>query len=89
MIRAYNLGTGPQWPSLWRAYALRSSRRHRRPDQTGIRPTTSSSLYHTRMDSSLDSFYPPCPWFFQYSFHPLFVPLQPYASMFVQPKLHF
>ena len=53
MIRACSLGTGLQWPSLWRAYAKISSRRHRRPDQLECdRPHL--PFYYKRMDFSLD-----------------------------------
>jgi hypothetical protein len=67
MIRAYNLGIGLQWPSLWWAYTLRLFRRHRCPDRLDFRPNTSPSLYHTRMDFSLYLFHPPFGFFFQIS----------------------
>jgi hypothetical protein len=64
MIRAYNLGTGLQWPNLWRAYALRSSRPHCPPDELDFGRAPLLPFCHTRMDFSLDSFYPPCLWFY-------------------------
>ncbi len=92
MIHTYNLGTGLQWPSLWRAYALRSSRRHRRPDRR-TRPDTSS--HHFIMHGWISPFILFTLLFNVFFQFFLFVFPQrlrePYASasMFVRPKLHF
>jgi hypothetical protein len=90
MIRACSLDTGLQWPSLWRAYVLRSSRHHHHPDRTGIRRTTSSSLpfmMHGWIPPL--TFFLPCPCFFFFSFHFIFSFLSgDYASHDMHPCLY-